>query len=160
KVSPNGKSKWELAQSALTAFVTDAKSAGMGVGLQYFPLVIPCGTDADCGASLFAGCSEQKVCVGAAGAMPPYTSCSNRACPTGMTCVPLGRCSQSGETCTGLNDICAGGSSSNRCTAIPKTCRDSPVAMCHVADYQKLAVPIGDLPGAAPALTLSLVMTQ
>src|SRR5260221_59493 len=33
--------KWQPVQKALTAFVNDANSSGLGVGLQYFPLVQP-----------------------------------------------------------------------------------------------------------------------
>jgi hypothetical protein len=164
KVSAAGKTKWELAQDALTAFVKDGKSAGMGVGLQYFPLVVPCNTDADCGLGGFGfnACTEQRVCAGTLGPIAPVLSCSNRGalCPSGTTCASLGRCSQSGETCTNLDDVCPGGLTTNRCTAVPKTCRDGLVTTCSVTDYQKLAVPIGDLPGGAATLTFSLLATQ
>src|SRR4051794_37488072 len=45
--------KWMMSRSALTSFVSDPKSAGMGVGLQFFPLAAtidtPCSNDPDCG---------------------------------------------------------------------------------------------------------------
>ena len=161
RVSPGGKTKWELAQAALNAFVRDTKSAGMGVGLQYFPLVTPCMTDAQCGNSLFSGCAEQRTCANATGPLNPLVSCNGGGrCPTGSMCVPLGRCLQTGEACSKLNETCPGGAADNRCAAVPKTCRDEVVPKCMVSDYQKLAVPIADLPGAAADLSASLWVTQ
>jgi len=162
--TPGGKSKWELAQDALVAFVKDGKSAGMGVGLQYFPLLKTCQSDAECTASIFGNgsCMEAKGCATAAGVvMNPTLSCANRPtiCPTGTTCVSLGRCAETGTICTNLNGNCMGGTAANRCTATPRTCRDGLTAMCQVADYERLAVPIADLPMAAPGLTLSLMST-
>ncbi|HXU83752.1 MAG TPA: hypothetical protein VN914_20300 [Polyangia bacterium] len=160
KVSPGGKSKWALAQAALMAFVKDTKSAGMGVGLQYFPLVKPCNNDVDCGGGLFSGCVESRTCANSTGPLSPMVSClGGGRCPSGSTCVPLGRCSQSGDACSNLNDICPGGVTTNRCTLVPKACRDEVLANCNVGDYQKLAVPIADLPGASNALTFSLAVT-
>jgi Mg-chelatase subunit ChlD len=164
KVSPMGKTKWELAQDALTAFVKDSKSAGMGVGLQYFPLILPCNADADCGLGSigFGACTEQRVCAGMLGPANPPQTCSTRGpvCPAGTACTPLGRCSQTADVCTNINDVCPGGLTTNRCTALPKSCRDSFATNCSVSDFQKLAVPIGDLPTAAGALTFSLLSTQ
>jgi hypothetical protein len=47
-------SKWDAVKSALSAFFSDAQSAGLSVAIQYFPLRIPnvptsCMTDTDCG---------------------------------------------------------------------------------------------------------------
>ena len=44
-------SKWEAAQSALSAFVRDPRSAGLGVGLQFYPggRERTCMNDTDCG---------------------------------------------------------------------------------------------------------------
>ncbi len=49
-----GDTKWAAVSRALSAFVTDAGSAGIGVGLQFFPLADPtvpaeCNADAECG---------------------------------------------------------------------------------------------------------------
>jgi hypothetical protein len=51
----SGATKWSAVSRALTAFVTDPGSAGIGVGLQFFPLEAPgvppeCTSDAQCGA--------------------------------------------------------------------------------------------------------------
>jgi hypothetical protein len=165
---PAGKSKWEMAQEALTTFITDTKSAGLGVGLQYFPLIAGCATDLDCGfpsSSVTApACLEERACIGPAGTLSGLPQlCGARRelpCPTGTTCTPIGRCSETGAPCTNLGQACVGGSASNRCATTGKTCRDSSTPMCQTTDYQKLAVPIGDLPAAAPALALSLAQTM
>ncbi|HVW27410.1 MAG TPA: hypothetical protein VHC69_18730 [Polyangiaceae bacterium] len=50
----NGGSKWSVIVGALTSFVQNMGSAGLGVGLTYFPLPLPsgvpgtCGMDSDC----------------------------------------------------------------------------------------------------------------
>ena len=36
-----GNTKWDAIREALTSFVTDSQSDGLGVGLQYFPLGAP-----------------------------------------------------------------------------------------------------------------------
>ena len=51
-----GPSKWDAIRAALTSFLRDPGSAGLGVGLQYFPLTkagVPPGraATADCGTS-------------------------------------------------------------------------------------------------------------
>src|SRR6185436_4077214 len=46
------RTKSDLAREALLAFLADARSAGLGVGLQLFPRAAhanPCTTDEDCG---------------------------------------------------------------------------------------------------------------
>lgn len=54
--SMGGGSKWDAVASALTTFVNQPEAAGIGVGIQYFPLesgancnVLQCSTDGDCG---------------------------------------------------------------------------------------------------------------
>lgn len=162
--TPSGKSKWELAQSALVSFVKDTKSAGLGVGLQYFPVVKMCQADADCSTGIFGNrsCMESKGCATAAGmVMNPMVSCANAPtiCPTGTTCVALGRCAETGLVCANIGMNCEGGTTANRCTAVPRTCRDGVVSQCMAADYANLAVPIADLPMGAGGLTVSLMAT-
>src|SRR5258706_3818400 len=58
--------KWQAVQKALTAFVNDANSSGLGVGLQYFPLVQPgvplsCFNNAECKTG--GPCSFLKACT-------------------------------------------------------------------------------------------------
>ncbi len=68
--------KWDAVSRALAAFVTDTASAGIGVGLQFFPLHDPavpdtCDTDAECGS--FGPCF-QKFCQNAG---PDFYPCAN-----------------------------------------------------------------------------------
>src|SRR2546421_7431586 len=49
--------KWNMSRAAIMSFIGDARSAGLGVGLQFFPLApgadAPCGGDPDCGFPAF-----------------------------------------------------------------------------------------------------------
>jgi hypothetical protein len=166
-VSPNGKSKWELATEALTAFVKDTKSAGLGVGLQYFPLVKSCAAEMDCGfpngAATAPACAEERACVPASGVLPglPLLCGARRepGCEAGSTCTPIGHCSDTGVPCLDLGQACPGGVATNVCTAAPRACRDSLGSYCSVPEYERLPVPLGELPAAAPALSRSLAST-
>ncbi|MBK6517192.1 MAG: VWA domain-containing protein [Polyangiaceae bacterium] len=64
-MSDGSPSRWDAVVGAITAFVQSPSTAGVGVGIQYFPLesgnncsVLQCYNDADCG----AGCGP---CMGA-----------------------------------------------------------------------------------------------
>src|SRR5688572_8091607 len=60
--------KWDMTTKALTSFVSDPRSAGLGVGLMFFP-VSPiehaCTKDTDCGGNFNSVCFERRVCLGA-----------------------------------------------------------------------------------------------
>src|SRR6185503_14009817 len=61
------ETKWDAVRTALTAFIQDPQSVGMGVGLQYFPLVragVPggCETNNQCNGS--GPCDIIRVCSG------------------------------------------------------------------------------------------------
>lgn len=65
-----GGTRWDAVTSALKSFFSDPANAGMGAGIQYFPLTTgqncpaTCSTNADCGA--FGPCFV-FVCLGCAG---------------------------------------------------------------------------------------------
>jgi hypothetical protein len=93
----NGTTKWQAIQSALDRFLEDPASAGIGIGLQFFPLESPdapetCQSNADCGT--FGPCL-QKFCRGAG---PDFYWCDNESeCITTDNvnlgpCVPLTYC--------------------------------------------------------------------
>jgi hypothetical protein len=74
-------SRWDAIKAALTGFVNDPTSAGIGVGIQYFPFVNPaappvCFVDADC--KTFGPCVPIAVvgfCQGADACLPiQYTT--------------------------------------------------------------------------------------
>jgi hypothetical protein len=70
-VAGGTSSKWDLAQQALLAFLRDPGSAGLNIGLQFFPVAQRC----------FAG-----VCVGPQNPPGPTPACP---CPAGLTCMPF-----------------------------------------------------------------------
>jgi hypothetical protein len=155
ELTASGTSKWDAVSAALTAFLSDPGSAGLGVGLQYFPLTKPgvpdeCAGDADCGAD--GPCNFTKVC--AAG----QTYCDTNAdCARGDTCVPLGGCTLTDDLCVPIGTYCGGGRGTprgNQCVALDGYCaaRD----LCDGTAYATPAVEVADLPGAATGLVASL----
>src|SRR5205814_1654232 len=84
-----GRSKWQMAQEALSSFIRDPGSAGLGLGLQFFPLVgggTPCAAATDCGyPGPQAGvCGQRQLCL-AGGRADGDVVCGAGApgCPTG-----------------------------------------------------------------------------
>ena len=86
------KSKWNAVVSAMTAFLNDPASAGIGVGLQYFPLTqagVPtsCTASSQCGA---AGPCFFNACA-VTGLLAPIIRCNaNNPCPANSTCSAAG----------------------------------------------------------------------
>ncbi len=153
------RSLWESALRALVGFISHPKSAGLGMGLQFFPLTIekPCNTDADC-VGLGEVCHGHDLCPGPeplvrgvrcdrAGVEAPPT------CGNGATCVPSGTCSVSGTLCTNTGEACPGGAGT--CVALARSClKGMSTGVCDAANYETPAIAIGDLPAAqAPLLT-------
>jgi hypothetical protein len=160
--------KWNKAKAALSAFVRDPASAGLGVGITFFPgdpgapagHTGACATDADCAGisvPLDGSCRRDGVCYSpghpvidrlcAVGLVSPFN------CPAGLTCRPRGICGPGGAICAeGSTDICAGGAA---CQVEMGTCRRQE-ARCTVAAFGKLDVDIGDLPGRADAIVAAL----
>jgi Mg-chelatase subunit ChlD len=148
-----GPTKWEAVRTALTAFLNDPASAGLGIGLQYFPQLQPgvpasCTTDAGCGN--FGPCQKLRACYG------PVTTrivgcTANSDCQAGESCVLLGQCPISGVACLPTGALCLTG---DICTPAPGFCRARD--RCDVPAYATPAVPVAVLPGAAPALIASL----
>jgi hypothetical protein len=163
--SSGKESKWVKAQGALSAFVQDPGSAGLGVGLAFFPgdtTPRACHSDAECdGFSQGTGnvCRYLGWCY--APGLPVLTNraCAPGAnnifnCPGGMTCHPQGRCKATGAACVeGASDTCAAGDS---CETTAGTCR-APSSICQVASYGQLDVPVADLPAHAPTLVNALM---
>jgi hypothetical protein len=162
------RSKWQTAQMALSSFVSDPKSAGLNVGLQFFPPYTTCTTDGDClpGASDEGFlCSRRQVCAGAAGTPPSARRCGPPTigmfgqpyppCPGGTTCQPLGVCTGDGQPCTNAGQPCPMGGGT--CEVPPKSCVvGGGSGDCEDARYDTPAVPIQELPMAQGALTRTL----
>jgi hypothetical protein len=60
--TPTGITRWDAARNAINAFMLDTKSAGLGLGIGYFPVGQACMTSADCG---------------------PFGTCTNGFCTNG-----------------------------------------------------------------------------
>src|SRR3984957_6148601 len=153
------KSKWNSVVSAMTAFLDDPASAGIGVGLQYFPLTaagIPasCTTSAQCGAAgpcFFKACSVAGTTV--------YPCDTSADCPNRAQCGDIGQCQYDHNVvCAPPGNPCGpdvNGFDLGACDTITtSTCIQGD--SCAPQHYATPAVPIGLLPGAASALTASL----
>ena len=153
------QSKWTTVVSALTAFVDDPASAGIGVGLQYFPLN-EAGVPASCTASSQCGAASPcflRACAVAGTTVYPCDTSAN--CPGRAACQPIGFCQYDHNViCSPSGPPCGpdgNGFDLGPCQSITSsTCilGDS----CNPPDYATPAVPIALLPGAASAVTASL----
>jgi hypothetical protein len=147
--------RWESAQLALASFIRDPASAGLGVGLQFFPYMPAiekaCSTDQDC-ADIAGYCRARAACPGP-DPMTPGGSCRQNASGCGTRCQPIGACSNTGALCANVGDACpaAGGT----CVAFPRSCwsTQSSGGDCDVSTYETPAMPIAALPtGQDPLL--------
>ena len=147
-------SKWDAVSSALTDFVGDPASDGIGMGLQVFPIQHPdapgsCKSDNECGQ--FGPCFL-KTCWNDAEIAPCN---SNFDCP-GQTgpCTAFAFCSNSDTYICGATDVgksCGTDPDTNQPLG---TCSATCVATadCRPATYAAPAAPIGELPGARAGL--------
>jgi len=142
-----GPTKWTAVTQALTAFFGDPMSAGLGVGLQHFPLLaagVPasCTTQAQCPGS--TGPCLLKVCSGQSTIVP----CTKNSDCAPFQCVALGQCGTdycapaNGSLCSNNNIPC------NPITSSFCINQDS----CATADYATPAVEIAALNGASAQL--------
>src|SRR6516164_11509234 len=137
----NGQTKWAAVVGAMKSFLEDPQSAGLGVGVQYFPLVnasVPdsCNVNGDCGSGgpcgVITTCSQPT-----SGTVTPCAS--NADCRGQGTCVRLGACGPANAplACAppGPASVCSNG---YVCTALAGYCngRDK----CDVASYATPAV--------------------
>ena len=153
-----GMDKWKAVKQALAAFLNDEGSAGIGVGIQYFPLAAPgvpesCTSSTECGA---AGPCNLKFCA----LNPNVVYCTgNGSCgPTGP-CINVAYCSKNElYVCNNPNTACGDdehGNDLGTCTtAAAGTCDQS--SSCDIADYSVPAEPIQALPDGAEAILDSI----
>jgi hypothetical protein len=155
----NGQTKWTAAQAALTTFVQNPQSAGLGVGLQYFPLLQPnvpdtCETNPVCNGGT---CALERACNSPIPANQ-IACTSNAGCPAGIGCVRLGLCfGPTGDVIIcfpALPGYICNNDSTNPCVPLPGYCSNRD--LCGPADYATPAVEVSVLPAAAPALVASL----
>ncbi len=149
-----GVTKWDAVRPALQGFLTAPESTGIGVGIQYFPLLAAgsawnCTNSNQCagGLCVLKACSDQ---------FPNLVPCNTvNDCGLFGSCVPLGNCgSDVNSVCAPVGDttVCGGGDTCNTMTSSFCTNSDS----CLVGDYQAPDVAIAELPGNAAAITASL----
>lgn len=155
--SGSGPTKWVAVKNALNAFIGDTKSAGLGVGLQVFPIEHPgapatCTANAQCtvgGTSL--GRCFLKACAPAK-AGDPIQSCDSSAdCPGNAACQALGTCNFGGNCLVGNATY---GCIVGNCKALTSSTCDG--AECVLPDYEPAKVAIAALPGNASALTTTI----
>lgn len=153
-------SKWTAVKQALTAFFQDPASAGIGVGLQFFPLNqanVPatCTDSAQCGGD--SGPCTNKACAFSLGGL--QFCARNQDCLIG-NCDNIYHCQNDPNYfCSNLGGACgndANGFPLGNCVnTFPDYCSNAD--SCMVADYQTPAVAIAPLPGANNAQTTALV---
>lgn len=161
-------SKYTAVKSALTTFVNDPGSKGLGVGLQFFPVVkanepASCTSSAQCTGGAQDMCLL-KMCVGMSPKSNPVPCNVKSDCGGGENCLAVGTCSANPNTlCLSPGTSCGNdangfalGTCSNALTSSYCTAGDS----CSAVDYAKPAVPITLLPGGAAAVTSALAAKQ
>ena len=153
-----------LVTEALTSFVKDPASAGLGVGVRFFPGVIPtrvapttrkpCQSDMECAPDTV--CRTERVCLykGAATENPcAADKLEGQRCQDGEMCVESARCSLTKRPCFPPGQPCPDGMPGNLCEAQSRMCL--PPAgrwACQPSVYQKPTAPIGQLPAAEASL--------
>lgn len=147
--------KWQAVSSALTEFVKDDASSGIGVGLQMFPILRPgapdtCVNDADCGnvgPCLTRGClplidGQLNGCF------------SNTGCDTGQRCVVIGRCSNNNQYVCNAETTTKCDPGLGNCVVPASTCLSR--TDCSADAYAAPAAEIAELPGATAGLVATL----
>jgi hypothetical protein len=152
-----GSTKWAAVQSAMSAFFADPASAGISIGLQYFPQIQPnaattCASNANCGS--FGPCDLFRTCFGLTTTQIVLCS-ANSDCRAGESCVQLGSCPLSAGSCAPIGALCPLG---DICIPLDGYCEGRD--RCDVPAYATPAAPFAALPGAAAGLTASLTARQ
>ncbi|HEY3665110.1 MAG TPA: vWA domain-containing protein, partial [Polyangiaceae bacterium] len=174
-ITETGIVKWDAVKTALESFLKDDSSAGLGVGIQYFPqnkpnIPVACASNDECGA---ASPCVTKFCYG----LDVIAPClGNADCDQGVfgpppDCEPYAVCSGQPYECKGIGSkqFCTfddGGQPVNfgTCTQVTDAqtltskglgwCVNT--ARCDSAAYAAPDQPIRLLPDAAPALIASI----
>jgi hypothetical protein len=145
------RSKWQVAQESLVSFVTDRRSGGLGLGLQFFPSVTDqevCQVSADCPSGI---CTDNEICVGTNHPVLEGITClpadyASR-CLFGGTCQTAGLCTVSKQLCQAVDQPCPSGLPGDLCKAAVRVCEAAEDTRCEAAVYENPAVPIATLPG-------------
>jgi hypothetical protein len=154
----SGETKWDVMRGALSQFITDPRSAGLSIGLQYFPIGKPgvpfqCVESADCGS---AGPCMNKLCrpSPSSGTFVPTYCLTDADCPaSAYACEEFGMCE--GDRSIVCFDFAPGGCARmGNCLHVVSECRG--FGSCDPDAYANPEVAIRALPENASALTQSL----
>jgi hypothetical protein len=154
--------KWQAVSAALTDFVSDPESAGIGIGLQRFPLTNPaapaqCTSDADCGAE-FGPCFLKACWPPSDGGLVP---CNTPLQCESLSCVTFGVCeNDDAYVCSTVGAACGvdAGVDLGDCVAAPSQCMMT--ADCRPAIYATPAAPIAELPGARDGVLAAISVAE
>jgi hypothetical protein len=143
--------KWQAVSSALTAFVTDDASAGIGVGLQVFPILqkdapARCTSDTQCGA--YGPCINRACWPLANGVVSNCFDADD--CNFNQNCVVLGECAQDTNYVCNADATTACSGALGACVVPESICVS--LTDCRSETYATPAAPIAELPGAGAAL--------
>jgi hypothetical protein len=155
--------KWQAVGTALSDFVNDPESAGIGIGLQRFPLVNPeapaqCTSDADCGAE-FGPCFLKACWPPSDGGLVP---CGNLLDCESFSCVTFGVCENDDTyVCPTVGEPCGvdAGVDLGDCVAAPPS-ECMMTADCRATSYANPASPIAELPGAKDAVLAAIAAAE
>jgi hypothetical protein len=129
--------QWDLVREALMRFVQDPGSAGLGVGMQLFPLL-----------------QRESVCMQDSDCEPDLPGLM---APVARQCLPeRNHCSGTGRPCAVVGQACATGLPGDLCLQIPKTCRSRGHAQCD-GNYTDPLVPVAPLPDARERFATRLI---
>jgi len=147
--------KWQAVSSALTGFVSDGASAGIGVGLQVFPIAnaaapTACTTDQQCAS--FGPCLNRTCWPLIAGEV---TGClDDDGCARSQTCVVMGECSNDDQYVCNREVTAVCGANRGNCVVPPSVCVSA--TDCRPATYATPAAEIAELPGSEAALARAI----
>jgi hypothetical protein len=152
------RTKYQVVRGALNAFFADPRSAGLGVGLTFFPSVKTCQKNADCPADGLAPgrcvVTPDGACISGASTIGLGCGAGAPACPAGSTCKQVGACpngfapGQTSNSCV-IGTMCAG---NEPCRPIRNVCFGMR-ADCTGSHYARPGVDFAELPGAVPELS-------
>jgi hypothetical protein len=150
--------KWKAVSSALSDFVNDGASAGIGMGLQVFPIRDPaaptsCKADKDCGT--FGPCFLKTCWPPDDLGLQPCTI--NLDCAT-RNCVEFGVCANNADyICPTVGGSCDVGTNDNfgNCIAKPDSVCLQPTD-CRAATYATPAAPIAELPAGKAGILAAI----
>jgi hypothetical protein len=157
-------SKWDAVKLAVETFLKDKASAGLGVGLQYFPLIKP-NVPASCTSN--AGCGDSGPCfLKACFNFPSIIACDvNTDCVNPADGMDYGPCQALGQCSKGADYVCRGqatpcgqddtGKDLGNCAALTSSVCLSPES-CDITQYATPAMTIAALPGAVTGLLASI----